>query len=238
MGPFLLLLSDVMTILNGSFHPTLVHLIALPLTAWGLERLVQTAHPQLELAGVAASVAESRQLLERLKPDVVVLDLDAEDGIGSLADLQALTGAKILVLTASRNAALHDGVVLAGARGVVQKRESPSILLKAITKVQEGELWIDRSATSRIFIELARQKAAQGQSPEKQKIAMLTSRERQTIATVASDASAPGRVFAERLHISEHTLRNHLTSIYSKLGVSNRVDLYAFAHKHGLNEAR
>jgi len=44
-------------------------------------------------------------------------------------------------------------------------------------------------------------------------------------------------VFAERLHISEHTLRNHLTSIYSKLGLSNRLDLYAYAHKHGLNEA-
>ena len=90
-------------------------------------------------------------------------------------------------------------------------------------------------------MELTRQKAAHAKDPEKQKIAMLTVRERQTerqtISAMASDASAQGRVFAERLNISEHTLRNHLTSIYSKLGLSNRLDLYAYAHKHGLNEA-
>lgn len=224
--------------LNVHAHPIQVHLVALPLTAWGLARLVQTAHPRLELAGVAASVAESLLLLDRqAPPDVVVLDLDGEDGTGSLALLHAQSRARVLVLSGSCDAALHDSAVLAGACGVVQKRESPSILLKAIEKVHEGELWIDRSATSRIFMELTRQKAAHGKDPEKQKIAMLTLRERQTIAAMASDASAQGKVFAERLHISEHTLRNHLTSIYSKLGLSNRLDLYAYAHKHGLNEA-
>jgi len=225
--------------LNDPAHPIQVHLVALPLTAWGLARLVQSAHPRLGLAGVAASVAESLLLLDRQAPPVVVVvvDLDGEDGPGSLALLHAQSRAKVLVLSGSRDAALHDSAVLAGARGVVQKRESPSILLKAIEKVHEGELWIDRGATGRIFMELTRQKSAEGKSPEKQKIAMLTVRERQTIATMASDASAPGKVFAERLHISEHTLRNHLTSIYSKLGLSNRLDLYAYAHKHGLNEA-
>ena len=62
--------------------------------------------------------------------------------------------------------------------------------------------------------------------------------ERQTIAAVASDASAPGKVIADRLCISEHTLRNHLTSIYNKLGVCNRLDLYAFATRHSLHELR
>lgn len=223
--------------LNDPAHSIQVHLVALPLTAWGLARLVQSAQPRLALAGVAGSVAESLLLDQQAPPDVVVVDLDGEDGTGSLALLHAQTRAKILVVSGSRDAALHDSAVLAGARGVVQKRESPAILLKAIEKVHEGELWIDRGATGRIFMELTRQKSAQSKSPEKQKIAMLTVRERQTIAAMASDAAAPGKVFAERLHISEHTLRNHLTSIYSKLGLSNRLDLYAYAHKHGLNEA-
>ena len=82
---------------------------------------------------------------------------------------------------------------------------------------------------------MARQKAAEGNDPEKTKIATLTSRERQTIAAVASDASAPAKVIAERLCISEHTLRNHLTSIYGKLDVSSRLGLYAYATRHSLN---
>ena len=106
----------------------------------------------------------------------------------------------------------------------------------SIEKVHEGELWVDRVATSRIFMELARQKATRDRNPEHQKIASLTPRERQSIAALASDAQAPTREIAARLHISEHTLRNHLTSIYSKLAVSTRVALYVYAHRHGLSE--
>jgi len=126
--------------------------------------------------------------------------------------------------------------VLAGVRGVVKKNDSPAILLKAIEKVHEGELWIDRGASGRIFMEMARQKAAQGSDPEKTKIATLTGRERQTIVAIASDASAPAKVIARRLCISEHTLRNHLTSIYSKLDLTSRLDLYAYAARHSLNK--
>lgn len=217
--------------------PIQVLLVALPLVAWGLERLVESAQPRLMLAGSAASVAEYLLSLHPYAPDVVVLDLDSEGCIESLAELHRQTKAKILVVTGSSDVALHDRAVLAGARGVVDKRESASAstLLKAIEKVHEGELWIDRNATSRIFLELAHRKAERDIDPEQQKIAKLTRREQQTIASLASDPSAPGKLVAEKLHISEHTLRNHLTSIYSKLGLTNRVDLYAYAHKYGLS---
>ncbi|MNM74013.1 Transcriptional regulatory protein DegU [compost metagenome] len=217
--------------------PIQVLLVALPLVAWGLERLVESAQPRLALAGSVASVAQYLLSLHQYAPDVVVLDLDSEDCIESLADLHRQTKAKILVVTGSSDVALHDSAVLAGARGVVDKRESASAstLLKAIEKVHDGELWIDRNATSRIFLELARKKVERDIDPEQQKIAKLTRREQQTIASLASDPSAPGKLVAEKLHISEHTLRNHLTSIYSKLGLTNRVDLYAYAHKHGLS---
>lgn len=220
----------------GRAYPIQVHLVAQPLVCWGLERLVQSAHPRFELAGVAATMAESMALLERQAPDVVVLDLDGEDDCEPLAQMHAQTRARLMVLTSSVDVSMLDRVVLAGVRGVVKKSESPAVLLKAIEKVHEGELWIDRGATSRIFMEMARQKAAERNDPEKSKIATLTSRERQTIVAVASDASAPGKVIASRLCISEHTLRNHLTSIYGKLGLSRRVDLYAYATKHSLNK--
>ena len=102
--------------------------------------------------------------------------------------------------------------------------------------MQAGELWIDRGAAGRIFMELARRNTRQANDPEQIKMASLTTRERQLIAAVTSDASAPGKTIARRLSISEHTLRNHLSSIYGKLGLCNRVDLYAYATRHGLNQ--
>jgi two-component system, NarL family, nitrate/nitrite response regulator NarL len=213
-----------------------VHLVALPLVCWGLERLVQSATPRLEVAAMSASLAEIGPLAGQGQVDVMVIDLDSCEGTEGLADLAQAGRMKLLLLTSSPEMALVDRAVLAGARGVVKKRDPPSVLLKAIEKVHEGELWVDRVATSRIFLELARQQAARRKDPEASKIATLTSRERQTIVAVASDAAAPGKVIANRLCISEHTLRNHLTSIYSKLGLSNRLDLYAYATKHRLNE--
>jgi len=215
-------------------RPILVFLVAPPIECWGLERLVQTAHPHLELAGTASFVSQALEATDKHPADVIVADLDG--GLEAIVRLQDSTMARVLVLAGAQDADALDKVVLAGVRGVVKKSDPPQILLKAIEKVHEGELWIDRSATSRIFMEMARQKAAQGNDPEKTKISTLTTRERQTIAAVASDASAPAKVIARRLCISEHTLRNHLTAIYSKLELTSRLDLYAYATRHSLNK--
>jgi two-component system, NarL family, nitrate/nitrite response regulator NarL len=217
-------------------RPIQVCLVALPLVCWGLERLVQSAHPRLAVAAMASTLAEGSRSTQDSPADVMVVDIDGCEGVESLDRLALPPRTKLLLLTASADAALLDRAVLAGARGVVKKRDPAPVFLKAIEKVHEGELWIDREATGRIFLQMAREKAAHLNDPEKSKIATLTTRERQTIIAVASDTSAPGKVIADRLCISEHTLRNHLTSIYSKLGLSNRVDLYAYATKHSLNK--
>lgn len=222
-----------------ALHPVSVFVIAPPMMSWGLERLVQSAHPRLELAGTAAAVAPALGALESHPVEVVVIALESDDELPALAlVLSHCGGAKCLVITGSHDTILSDKAVLAGARGVVRTWDQPGALLKAIEKIDDGELWIDRGATSRIFLEMARQKASEGSDPEKNKIATLTRRERQTIAALASDAAAPAKVIAHRLCISEHTLRNHLTAIYSKLHVTNRLDLYAYATRHGLGEMR
>jgi two-component system, NarL family, nitrate/nitrite response regulator NarL len=210
-----------------------VYVVAAPMDCWGLERLVQTGHPRLELCGTAGCIADALRAIEKDLPDVIVVDL--EGGLDSIAALKS-TGAKILVLSGGSDPSFVDAAVLAGVRGIVKKSDPPAILLRAIEKVHEGELWIDRSATSRIFMELARQKAAHRSDPEQTKMSSLTSRERQTVVAVAGDASAPAKVIASRLCISEHTLRNHLTSIYSKLQLTSRLDLYAYATRHNLNK--
>lgn len=217
--------------------PVRVFLVAPPLVSWGLERLLASAHPRFELMGTAAGLEEALPLLGRQPIDLVLLDLDGSESAEVMEDLHQRTQAKTLMITASRDQAMLDLAVLAGVRGVLKRNDAPATLLKAIEKVHEGELWIDRHATGRIFMEIARQKAADSSDPEKLRISTLTARERQTIVAVASDASVPAKVIAGRLCISEHTLRNHLTSIYSKLNVSNRLDLYAYATRHRLNKS-
>ncbi|MGH8650446.1 MAG: response regulator transcription factor, partial [Burkholderiales bacterium] len=98
-------------------------------------------------------------------------------------------------------------------------------------------LWLDRVATGRIFLEFSRDKVVPSADPERTKIASLTDREREVVSIAATHAGANAKAIAEMLFISEHTLRNHLTSIYDKLQVANRLELFAYAHKHGLAKA-
>lgn len=213
-----------------------VVVVAPAMLAWGLERMLHDAHPHFELRGSAASLAQAHELLQRNSPDVVILDLDGGYGADAIAEVAACTQGKLVALTSSSDQPMLDRFVVMGVRGVVRKSDAPAVLLKAIEKVHEGELWIDRGAAGRIFMELARNHAARASDPEMMKIATLTARERQTILAVSSDSAAPGKVIARRLCISEHTLRNHLSAIYAKLGLVNRVDLYAYATRHRLDK--
>lgn len=216
--------------------PIVVFLVVPPMVGWGLERLVHSAQPKIELAGSAPSVNESLAPLAQREADVVVVDSDDAEPDQALAKLKAGTTGKLLLLTSSQDVAMLDRAVMGGVRGVVRKSDPPSLLLKAIELIHAGELWIDRAATGRIFLEMARRKVARQDDPEERKIASLTVRERKTVAAMTSDASVPAKVIADRLCISEHTLRNHLTSVYAKLGLANRLDLYAYAMRHSLNQ--
>lgn len=218
--------------------PLLIHLVAPALVSWGLRRLIQTAGGKFVLAGCSPILSEALSLMERSLPDVVVIDLDDGYTLADLADLYARLRVKILVLTSSSDPAFFSRVLETGARGFLHKREAPGALLHAIDIVGEGQVFATQSDTERLFMATATVAVQRMADPDAGKIATLTMRERQTIAAVTSDAAAPVKVIASRLCISEHTLRNHLTSIYSKLGVTGRLDLYAFASAHNLTGAR
>jgi DNA-binding NarL/FixJ family response regulator len=208
---------------------------------WGLEKLIESGNPGMRVVGTATSYTAAAKLLEQATPDVIVLDLDLgqESGLDAIPKLLATCKAKILVLTGLRDESVRHDAVLAGARGVVEKEARAETILSAITKVHEGEIWLDRAATGRLLVEVSRKNAARdAPNPEQQKISALTVREREIIALTASNAGATARTIAEKLHISEHTLRNHLTSIYEKLGVANRLELFAFAQQHKLAKPR
>jgi two-component system nitrate/nitrite response regulator NarL len=209
-----------------------VLLCDLPSVALGLEQLIASRAPAMAWAGTAHSVEEAHRLMKSRPADVVLLDLDGDIGAHGIAELLDGGRTRVLALTTSRDPAFCDAAVLAGASGVVNKRDATAALLKAIEKVHDGEVWLDRGATGRIFVAMARKRAAR--DPEQAKIARLTRKERLTVSEVARDPAATSREVAQRLCISEHTLRNHLTSIYSKLELRNRTELYAYANKQQL----
>jgi two-component system, NarL family, nitrate/nitrite response regulator NarL len=216
--------------------PIRVALISnLQIVSWGLEKLVQNASPRLEFVGSFSDCAEVAQTFD-LPVDVILLDLDGSKGSESIETLCSLTSAKLLALTGADNAVQRDSAVVAGAHGVVSMRESPETLVKAIEKVHEGELWVDRASTGRIFDQLSQKTRQPFKTPDQKKIDTLTKRELQTISEITMDASATGKVIAQRLNISENTLRNHLNSIYAKLGLSSRLELFLYAKRHTISD--
>jgi len=205
---------------------------------WGLTKLIDGEKPRMEVVGTATNCTEAIDVADRTDPDVIVLDLDLgkQNGIDAIPAFIARAATRVLVLTGMRDGSMHDRAVLAGARGIVHKEDPPETILKAIEKIHEGELWLDRITTGRIFVELSRAGTTPRKDAEKAKRTQLTLRERELISQLVADPSANYRKIAARLHITEHTVRNHLTSIYSKLGVINRLELFVYANRNGMRE--
>ena len=219
--------SDAIKVFLVDDHPTIL---------WGLERLIESAQPSMKVVGQASSRVELFSRLPAAKPDVILLDLDlnGESALDCLPQLGEHTTARILVLTGISDPTVHEQAVLRGARGVIHKKEPGGTILRAIEKIHRGEVWLDRNAVGRILHTLSRGKKA---DPEAEKIAALTPKERHIIAVLTDEKGARNKIIADKLHMSEHTLRNHLTTIYSKLQVSGRLELYLYATSHRLSGA-
>lgn len=202
---------------------------------WGLQRLLEDPDLGMQVVASATTLDSARAAMAQCAPDVVLLDLDL-NGVCSL-DLMPLfmasEGTRVLIFTGSRDEALLDRAIRAGARGLLRKDATAEQVVKAIAKVAEGELWIEHTVMARVFRQLTRPPPAKA-NPEAQRLASLTAREHKIIASIVQGNGALNRSLAQSLFISEHTLRNHLVSIYKKLGVANRLELYVYAVRHEL----
>ncbi len=190
---------------------------------------------RIALVGEAGNRAEALAVVQREKPDIILLDhmLKGESGLEFVPNLMAAAeNARILILSETRDSELPRQAVQLGARGVVSKDSSFEILAKAIERVHEGEMWLDRSMTAAVLEDLARRRDSRKLDTEEAKIASLTSREREVIKAVGEGLK--NKQIGERLFISDVTVHHHLTSIYSKLDVSDRLELVIYAYRHGL----
>ena len=200
---------------------------------WGLEKLVGGEAPRMQVAGSARCRQDAIDGVRRVQPDVVLLDLDLgdENSVDFLPELLEQSPARLLILTGSRNQPLLEQAITLGASGIVLKDESADLVIRAIERVYRGELWLDRATMSRVLGSYTR--GGRGQpGPEARQIASLTKKERQIINAIVTRRGAHSKLIADALFMSEHTLRNHLTSIYRKLEVKNRLELVMYALDH------
>jgi len=206
---------------------------------WGLEKLIEGERPAMLLVGTANDSAGAVRGAAELRPDVIVLDLDLEgaSSIDILPQLLADGSARVLILSGNRDQSLLGQAVRGGARGVVGKDEPAEVVLDAIRKVHAGELCIAPALMRAMLGELIAPAPVPKADPEAARIATLTPKERKIVGVVVAGNGAANKELAQRLFIAEHTLRNNLTSIYQKLGVSNRLELYVYAVKQGLGGA-
>lgn len=199
----------------------------------GLRMLIEN-QPLLKVVGMAANRKEALDLAASMAPDVILLDLDlgVENAIDFLPDLrEQATAARVLVLTGLKDAQTHRRAVKQGAMGIVLKEEAPEVMIKAIEKVSAGELWLDRTTMGNLFDEMTR-KESKSENGETARIMSLTDRERQIVGLIAEGLK--NKQIGERLFISETTVTHHLTSVFSKLGVSDRLELVIYSFTHGL----
>lgn len=200
----------------------------------GLRLLIET-RAGWSVVAEAGTASEAVAAAASERPDVILLDLDlgADRGLDCLPLLhQAAPDARVLILTGLKDTELHQQAVRLGAAGVVLKDKAAESLLKAIERVHAGESWLDRMTTASLLAELARGARPKAPDPHETKIASLTAREREVIALVTQGLR--NQEVADRLHLSEATVRHHLTSIFAKLEVSDRLSLTLFAFRHAL----
>jgi DNA-binding NarL/FixJ family response regulator len=204
-----------------------------PLIRAGLRMIVES-EPDLRLAGEAEDGASAVALSRELHPDVVLMDvrMPGMDGIeATIAVLAASPETRVVMLTTFD----VDGYVYeslrAGASGFLLKDVTPERLIEAVRTVASGDMLLAPTVTRRLVEQfVARRPVAAGPGP----LADLTGRERDVLVAMASGFSN-GEI-AALLHVSEGTVKTHVSRILLKLGLRDRVQAVIAAYEHGLVE--
>ena len=188
------------------------------------------SEPDMQVIGMAGTVKEAVEMVGATKPDLVLMDFSLPDGTGAEATRTILDKhpkCKIIFLTMSEDDEHLLAAIRSGAKGYLLKNMRPPKLIATLRSVQQGESALSRSMTLRLMEELARTKEPQNASDP-----ALTRRELEVLRELAAGFS--NLEIAERLFISENTVKYHVHSILEKLDLVDRREAAVYAREHGL----
>jgi two-component system nitrate/nitrite response regulator NarL len=200
----------------------------------GLRHLIEK-QPHMTIVGEACNRSDALKIASQEQPEIIILDLclGDESGTDLIPELLRIAEeSKVIVLTAVQDEEQLRSASRLGAAGVITKDAPADMVIKAIERVHAGELWLNRRLTAALVAELRRP----GQEPisnnEGKLIGQLTEREKEVVSLIGEGLK--NKQIADRLCISETTVRHHITSILKKLQVSDRLELLIFAYKNDL----
>jgi two-component system response regulator DevR len=198
----------------------------------GLKSLLEH-HPQFEVVGEAGTAREAIELVASTSPDVVLMDirLPGKSGIEACEEItKNYKNTRVIMITSYEEDEMLFSAIRAGASGYILKQIASEDLVRALESAGQGKVPLDPSVTQRILQEVRR--AAKDE--EAQAFANLSQQERHVLLLVSEGKT--NREIAKSLYLGEGTVRNYVSSILAKLGVSNRAEAAAYAVKHSLRE--
>ena len=198
----------------------------------GLKSLLER-HPQFEVISEAGSAKEALEQVERLLPDVVLMDirLPGTSGIEACEEItKKFPDIRVIMLTSYAEDDMLFSAIRAGASGYVLKQIGAEDLMKAIEAVGRGEALLDPAVTQRVFQEVRRAVKEE----ESSAFSTLSQQEKHVLLLVSEGRT--NREIAKALFLGEGTVRNYVSSILSNLGVSNRAEAAAYAVEHNLRD--
>jgi DNA-binding NarL/FixJ family response regulator len=198
----------------------------------GLKALLER-HPHFEVVGEASSSREAIELVSNIQPDVVVMDvrLPGTSGIEACEEItRRFPTTRVIMLTSYAEDEMLFSAIRAGASGYILKQIGGDDLIHALEAVSRGEALLDPAVTQRVFQEVRRAVKEE----EASAFAHLSQQEKHVLLLVSEGKT--NREIAKTLFLGEGTVRNYVSSILSKLGVSNRAEAAAYAVEHSLRE--
>lgn len=198
----------------------------------GLRALLER-HDHLRVIAEASTGEEAVTKAQEWSPDIAVLDIRMPglSGIEACRQIiEKVDGCRVIMLTSYAEDELLFAAIQAGASGYVLKRISDNDLVKAIDRISQGESMLDPAMTASVFAEMRKMNEAQHTAA----FADLTPQEMAVLTLVAQGLT--NRQIAVKLYLGEGTVRNYVSSILGKIGVSNRAEAAAYAVKNNIHE--